>query len=552
MTAPIDSAVDQSAARHFLELVERLNAGPTDVTVAEAFDEEVNRLPEVSADFVGPAFYRAALSAVSLLDSATMALWRFAIHQVESKHEIGLVPPTLDPGRVAAISTDELCLRSLRCSINTSLRFEDCLRALRSWFVCEIEHDAGSFDRARPLAVALAHQSVNNEYLWEASAEEELAIDRLVGLCREQIDAGDDVAVEPLLLVLCQYRPLEAVGRSTALMNRSRWKPDVLSLTDRTVAQPLLERDLQSRLGGVRPNLPPDTAAVARQYDENPYPRWLRLGPRGRTIAQQIAYMGGPALSEEPRRILVAGCGSGRHPLRLAAAHPHAEVVALDVSAVALAHAARRSTELGLTNVTFVQGDLLDSQVLTERFQHIECAGVLHHIVDHRRAWRVLREALCPGGTMRVDVYGSVARIHVKYARAVLRAGDRWATLQDIREARRRVLSDPCLTAVRPALVQAADFFTTSMFRDFLLHVYEHHYSLEELEEITSDLDLDFIAARIPKEIRARVEGRTPCRAIGSFQDWRAVEWAYSGTGAMFTFWLRNRTDAGASTMGEA
>jgi len=524
-------------------LVERLSGGQPEIADAEGFDRELQGMARAAiAELAGARFHRAVESAVTLLAAPSDAFWRLATRQVVAKHRLAATTSPIDPATLAAMASDDLCLRVLRDSINTSLEVEVVLTALRRWCAWAIEHDLRSLESVRPLAAALAHQAVNNEHIWEESDEERETADRLLQQCRDRLDRSEDAAVELPLLVLCQYRPLAVVDRSPLLMPASRWPPDVRELLERTVAHPLLEHGLRSQFARPGPFGSPTSAAVARQYDGNPYPRWLRLGAPTRTIGQLLAAESGTSPGDEPARILVAGCGSGRHPLLIAANNPRAEVIALDLSAVALAHGARRAAELAIENVTFVQGDLMDSEVLAQRFDHVDCIGVLHHIPQRRTAWRRLRDSLSPGGTMRIGVYGAAARLHVKYARSVLEAGGPWDTPRDIRRARRQVLTDPVLSGALPALAQSPDFFTTSTFRDLLLHVYEHHYSLDELRDMTEALDLELVVATIPRAVRRRVERRAAAQwPVRTYQQWQAIEWAYAGTAEMFSCWLRCR-----------
>ncbi len=104
------------------------------------------------------------------------------------------------------------------------------------------------------------------------------------------------------------------------------------------------------------------------------------------------------------RFILDAGSGLGREALRMAGANPAAQVVGLELSECvdAAAEHARRS---GITNVAFVQADLMAPPFPPGTFDFIFSEGVLHHTPDTRTAFRSLARLLRPDGEIAFYVY---------------------------------------------------------------------------------------------------------------------------------------------------
>jgi SAM-dependent methyltransferase len=106
------------------------------------------------------------------------------------------------------------------------------------------------------------------------------------------------------------------------------------------------------------------------------------------------------------KRVLDAGCGTGRHAF-FAASYGAREVVALDVSDAV--ETARRTLER-FDNVDVIQGDLLRPPLRGARdgggFDLVYCIGVLHHLPDPHEGFRTLLEHVAPGGTLAVWVYG--------------------------------------------------------------------------------------------------------------------------------------------------
>jgi SAM-dependent methyltransferase len=106
------------------------------------------------------------------------------------------------------------------------------------------------------------------------------------------------------------------------------------------------------------------------------------------------------------KRVLDAGCGTGRHAY-FAASYGAQEVVALDLSDAV--NAARRNL-IEFENVHVLQGDLLRPPLRTAAagggFDLVYSIGVLHHLPDPYEGFRSLLRYVRPGGTIAVWVYG--------------------------------------------------------------------------------------------------------------------------------------------------
>ncbi|MGA8117052.1 MAG: methyltransferase domain-containing protein [Actinocatenispora sp.] len=92
------------------------------------------------------------------------------------------------------------------------------------------------------------------------------------------------------------------------------------------------------------------------------------------------------------------GCGAGRAVLLLAGAFPASTFVGYDQEPNALAYAARRAAERGLSNVEFRSQDL--QQPVSERFHVVFAIDTVHDLPDPVGALRVARTMLRPGGVL--------------------------------------------------------------------------------------------------------------------------------------------------------
>jgi SAM-dependent methyltransferase len=100
--------------------------------------------------------------------------------------------------------------------------------------------------------------------------------------------------------------------------------------------------------------------------------------------------------------VLEAGCGVGAQTVTLAQRSPEARFTSVDISALSIAEARRRTHRAGLTNVEFQQGDIFALPFGAESFDHVFVCFVLEHLSRPVDALRVLQRLLRPGGSITV------------------------------------------------------------------------------------------------------------------------------------------------------
>jgi SAM-dependent methyltransferase len=287
--------------------------------------------------------------------------------------------------------------------------------------------------------------------------------------------------------------------------------------------------------------------AVRSQYEANPYPRWLRVGRdiRPESVAgflrRKFPEADLDGILEAPARILVAGCGTGRHPIGTARRFPDSSVLAVDLSLTSLAYALRKTRELGIANIEYRQADILALGTLAERFDVVDCIGVLHHLEDPVAGWQVLCSLLRPGGVMRIGLYSEIARRHIVRARELIAAEGFAPTPEGIRACRAAIMArqDDALLA---RVAQGEDFYSLSACRDLIFHVQEQRFSLPRIAGLLADLGLKFIGFEFPDaDAVARYRDRFPeDRALADLGNWHRLETSRPDTFAlMYQFWVR-------------
>jgi len=402
--------------------------------------------------------------------------------------------------------------------------FEAFLRALRrgaleAW--C-----AGTLAPARePLALvcALAQQCFLNEYVWPESEAEAAEIGPLLGAARAAPRALE-------VALLGAYRPLAAIA---GLARPPGSDAAFARLWRRQVEGPAEERRLRGEIAALTPIADEISQAVARQYEENPYPRWLRIPaslatpyPLQRAVRERFAHVD-PARLRIPARpeILIAGCGTGYQSAIAALRNPGARILAVDLSRASLAYAMRRAAELGLQGLRFAQADLLGLGSTGMQFDAIECTGVLHHLRDPAAGLRALVALLKPGGVMKLALYSERARAGVVAARALIARDGIAPDLAGIRAARELVLALPADSPAR-AVALGTDFYSASGARDLLLHVQEHRHTLAQLDGMLRTVGLEFLGFEFgdPAPAAAYRERHPDDPAATSLANWARLE----------------------------
>src|SRR5262249_18451192 len=173
-------------------------------------------------------------------------------------------------------------------------------------------------------------------------------------------------------------------------------------------------RDLIPRLTVIDDDV---SARVRGQYEENPYPRWVHAASASASITldehlrTQFPTASFRRLeSNSGIEVLVAGCGTGRHPIEVARKYRDARVLAVDLSLTSLCYAKRKTPASLAEKIEYAQADILKLASIERTFDLIEASGVLHHLAEPTAGWRVLLGLLRPGGFMHAGLYSELAR----------------------------------------------------------------------------------------------------------------------------------------------
>jgi Flp pilus assembly protein TadD/2-polyprenyl-3-methyl-5-hydroxy-6-metoxy-1,4-benzoquinol methylase len=435
----------------------------------------------------------------------------------------------------APLAEDALLLALLTSAPNTDIALEHFLTMLRGAMLRELAHSSDVGPQAEHFAAALAQQCFINEYVF-LPGEGELA-------AAQALAERADIAPMQLLLVAA-YIPLHTLAQAEKLLQRS-WPAPVERVLTQQLREPLQEQRLRAdipRLTGIEN---PVSRAVQNQYEENPYPRWVRPAPETpNTIANFLNSKFPLAKFERPaagalKDILIAGCGTGQCSIAKAQRFGAKHMLAVDLSLASLGYARRKSEELSLP-ISYAEADILELGTLGRQFDLIESLGVLHHLADPFAGWRALLSLLRPGGFMLLGLYSEVARRPVLAARALIKGREFGDSADDIRAFRQYLIrnGDPQAYA---SVLESEDFFSLSACRDLLFHVQEQRMTLGQIADFIQSHELNLLGFELEDPVLAQYRQRFPeDRAATNLACWEAFEADHPGLfGGMYIFWVQ-------------
>lgn len=448
----------------------------------------------------------------------------------------------LAPSGIGAVADDPLFRFVLESAPVIEMGLEHLLTSARAAILdVAMNSPANTDDALLGFGCALARQCFINEYVYADTPSELEQVERLKQALKAALKDGG--AVPPLwLAALASYAPLGALPDAQSLLART-WPGPV----DKVLTQQIREAEEERRLRESVPCLTPISSEasirVREQYEENPYPRWV-LAPSHHAAVTINQFLAGefPAARHRPiddrngLDILIAGCGTGHHPIEMARRYLGARVLAVDLSLASLGYALRKTRELGVRNIDYGQADILELSSLGRTFDMVDASGVLHHLADPMEGWRRLCQLTRPGGVMRIGLYSELGRAAVVASRHFIAERGFRPTAADIRRCRQELLSTPMRS-----LARHHDFYCTSECRDLMFHAEEHRLGVPQIREFLSSQKLSFIGFELSAAARKAYQERFPDDpSMTDLDRWNAFETEQRSTfTAMYQFWCQ-------------
>jgi tetratricopeptide (TPR) repeat protein/2-polyprenyl-3-methyl-5-hydroxy-6-metoxy-1,4-benzoquinol methylase len=417
------------------------------------------------------------------------------------------------------------------------LHFEEIFVAMRIFLLKNLDNMKVSPELIYFLSTLSIH-CFTNEYVYIESDEET----RLIGELQKKISQSMAQSEQPeaiKILCLASYRPLHQYDWCQKLESLDNLE----EVKKRLIEEPLLEKILAKDIRVLEEISDEVSLKVREQYEENPYPRWVKLGVsiKAKPVVAVCDDLKLQLYSENIKNvtapfILIAGCGTGQHSIGTASRFSNCHVTAVDLSLASLAYAQRKSNELCFTDIDYLQADILYLHQMGKEFDIIESVGVLHHMDEPMAGWRVLVDLLKPGGLMKIGLYSELARNHIVEVRNKIASLGLGTSATEIRNFRE--LSRASEIHDIKQLSTFSDFFSLSEFRDLVFHVQEHRFTLPQIKNSLDKLGLKFCGFEVQGinsrfralhgneadiydlELWHQYEERNPRAFVGMYQFW--------------------------------
>ncbi|MDA7648248.1 tetratricopeptide repeat protein [Alphaproteobacteria bacterium] len=396
---------------------------------------------------------------------------------------------------IKELSRIPLLLKLMEVCPLPDLEIESLLKGVRAFILFNISNLKRTSE-VLYFQKALALQCFTNEYLYEETEDELKALKKLESSIKNKVDTRKE------------FDPSEVacVAAYKSLLNYS-WAglfaqcPALETIYTRQFLEPMRENKLKSEMPTLCMSKDNVSIKVRMQYEENPYPRWVNASLSWEKISikdfisiNHLKVLNHTISTVKAPKILIAGCGTGQHSIETASMFKNSLVTAIDLSLSSLAYAKRKTQEFDIQNIKYIHCDILNTEALGQKFDIVESVGVLHHMGQPVAGWEALTSCLRTGGLMRIGLYSKLARHHLKKAQRANKNSQKIrqnGLISSIKSMRAKIISSE--KSGGTPMLDSADFYTVSMFRDLVMHVQEHQFTIPLIKDNLAKLGLKFI-----------------------------------------------------------
>ena len=440
---------------------------------------------------------------------------------------------------IANVDEEPLFFKLMTLCPLGDLAFEKTLANARSALLMSVDNISAAPKTLRFLS-ALALQCFANDYLYHQTDEETQSLMILETLVEQALLKGIQPSPQ-WILILGSYKALHHYQWCGQL----GLTEDLQAVLAMQVFEPHQERHLKTEIPILQELSNKVSSKVREQYELNPYPRWIDLGlslspaPIDKVVkVLKVRLFDNSIVEVKAPTILIAGCGTGQHSIDTAVRFKNATVLAIDLSLSSLAYAQRKTEELGVQNLEYMQADLLDLGQLNKTFDIIESSGVLHHMESPMAGWKVLVSCLKSGGLMKIGLYSELARQHIVKMREEIQQLNMGTDDIGIKRFRNDVIRSKA--PHHQLIISSPDFHSMGSLRDLLFHVQEHRFTIPQIQQCLTELGLNFCGfevGAITQDFKRTNSGEDDAYDLIK---WHAYEQAHPHAFAgMYQFWCQ-------------
>ena len=341
--------------------------------------------------------------------------------------------------------------------------------------------------------ISLSIQCFLNEYIYDQSKDEIEKIKQIDERIKNSFKENKKIYDLEILCLSC-YEPLTNFSWSDKIKFSNKLK----EICELHLNQNETEIQISKSINSISQVEDLVSIKVKKQYEENPYPRWENLGlsiePRNIKDVINDSDLNldlKKIRNSESPEILIAGCGTGQHAITTASKYKNAKILALDLSFKSLSYAKRKANELKINNIDFIQGDILDLELIDRKFDIIESVGVLHHMNNPFKGWKVLTSCLNNDSLMLIGLYSEKARQHIVQIKKKINKLKVQSNYNNIIKFRKDLIENN--NDQWNDIKLSPDFYTVSGVRDLLFHIQEHRFTISKIKEYLNKLGLIFL-----------------------------------------------------------
>lgn len=447
---------------------------------------------------------------------------------------------------------DDLILNFLKTGLITNLFLEDFFQKVRSTitekFAKNFVVDPDSYKQSIPCLKAIATQCFVNEYIWDISEKDKKNL-KLILVKSENFIKNNSKIPNPFILILSSFQSLNKYTNISDYVNKTI---DNYKGIDDIIKRQLLDFYEEEKIVKTINNLTSVEDVTSRkvkdQYEENPYPRWLNIpeSPKNKTYGSSINDSLFKKIPKEKidtlSNVLIAGCGTGRHPIFIAALDKDIAITAIDISKASLSYGKRMGQKIGLQNIRWAQADILKLDNIKKQYDVIESVGVIHHMKDPKKGFESLGRRLKKNGLLKLGLYARYFRKgRLEPIKNYIAKNKLSPTAESIREVRKYIFNNLKNSDYSP-LATIPDYYNTSGFRDLLMHVQEWDYTIPEIKEMIKD-KYNFIGFTLPEDKFEKYKKKFPeDRFLNNLDNWHIFEKENPDFFAgMYQFWLQKK-----------
>tara|TARA_B100000287_G_scaffold177655_1_gene167714 strand:+ start:2470 stop:4701 length:2232 start_codon:yes stop_codon:yes gene_type:complete len=368
--------------------------------------------------------------------------------------------------------------------------------------------DLDNFDQEKNLhsiLKALAYQSFTNEYVWKVSKEEESSLNELYNKILTKLNDEQTISINSIFL-LSGYKKLFDYPELKNIFHKFKSDKnlaEIIKLQILDFEEEFKIKQTIESIGAIEDKISLD---VQSQYEDFPYPRWEGESLDAYTMNNYIDRIEKEIFpnillkKNKIENVLIAGCGTGYQAIVSAKTDKNITIYALDISKTSLSYGIRSARDLGIKNIKWFHGDILNLNSFEKDFNVIECTGVLHHMDNPANAFNMLSNKLVPNGFFKLALYAKKYRDLLIPEKSIINEQKLEANLQDVREARDVILKKSFNDGTDYSCYRLNDFYSTSEFIDLLMHKQELSFTIEGLKELFLD-NYNFLGFVMSNEI---------------------------------------------------